>query len=398
MKKLLALLLAMVMVLGMVACGGAEASAPAESVSAAAPAEDAPAAEGEGPVADDNAVAAEGSAVEAPAEEAVPESIECEPLNIVFNTTFTEAELGGQFIKHFEETLNTLTNGAITLEVFWGGTVFTDTEQLDALSSGAINMAAFGHMPHTATLNYLGFPGFAPGGTQTALDYFNEILFENPETSALVQQEAADNGIIYLNVVAGGANAFCASYEYTDLDSYIAASKSFGNMDPAIYEALGFQVSVVFPPDVYDALQRGLIDSTQMGFAPMVSMSWQDVASYWTLDGTYAAGNMFTANLDWWNSLSDAQRQAIQIACDSVETFSAGLYDDAIADDIAKVEAATGNKFVEFGEADIQRIWAATFEAKAAAAMETAELNGKTEGMTKILEVAAEFTGYNWEH
>ena len=47
---------------------------------------------------------------------------------------------------------------------------------------------------------------------------------------------------------------------------------------------------------------------------------------------------------------------------------------------------------------DLDAVWAATFEAKAEAALATAEPNGKAEGMTKILEVAAEFTGYNWEH
>ena len=30
--------------------------------------------------------------------------------------------------------------------------------------------------------------------------------------------------------------------------------------------------------------------------------------------------------------------------------------------------------------------------------MQTAEANGKTEGMTKILEKAAEITGYTWNH
>ena len=79
-------------------------------------------------------------------------------------------------------------------------------------------------------------------------------------------------------------------------------------------------------------------------------------------------------------------------------TANNAIYDEAIAADIAKVEEATGNKFVEFGKEDLDKIWAATFEAKADAALATAEPNGKTEGMVKILEVAAEFTGYNWEH
>ena len=407
-KKLLAALLAVMMVASMAACGSDAASSTtaASAEAPAAEATEAPAAEATAAPAEEAAGSTEEAA--APAEEAAgsteeaqterPESIECDPLTIDFSTVYNETETGGQIIKHFEEYISNLTGGAITMNIFWGGTLFSDAEALDGVNSGAVNMTALGHMPHLATLNYLAFPGFAPGGTKAALDYFDTLMFKDPETSALIQQEAADNGIIYLNVLAGGANAFCTTYEFTDLDSMISGSKSFGNMDAAIFEKLGFQVTSVGPGDCYDALQRGLIDSTQMGLAPMVSMGWEEVASYWALDGTYTAGNMFTANLEWWNGLTDAQRQAIQQACDEVEEYSAGIYDDSIASDCATIEEKTGNKMVEFSDADIERVWAATFDAKADAAMQTAEANGKAEGMTKILEKAAEITGYDWKH
>ena len=395
-KKILAALLAISMVAGMTACGGDAASSAAAS-SAAAPAESAAATEAAPAAPEAPASAAEAAAS---TQEAAPkaDSITCDPLTIEFSTIYNETETGGQIIKHFEEYLNNLTGGAITMNIFWGGTLFTDPEALDGVNSGAVNMTALGHMPHLATLNYLAFPGFAPGGTKAALDYFDTLMFKDPETSALIQQEAADNGIIYLNVLAGGANAFCTTYEFTDLDSMISGSKSFGNMDAAIFEALGFQVTSVGPGDCYDALQRGLIDSTQMGLAPMVSMGWEEVASYWALDGTYTAGNMFTANLEWWNGLTDAQRQAISQACDEVEEYSAGIYDDSIATDCATIEEKTGNKMVQLSDEDIARVWAATFDAKAASAMDTAKANGKEEGMTKILEKAAEITGYTWNH
>ena len=400
-KKLLAALLAVMMVASMAACGSDAASSTtaASAEAPAAEATEAPAAEAAEAPAEAAGSAAE-AATEAPAEEETPkaDSIECDPLTIDFSTVYNETETGGQIIKHFEEYISNLTGGAITMNIFWGGTLFSDPEALDGVNSGAVNMTALGHMPHLATLNYLAFPGFAPGGTKAALDYFDTLMFKDPETSALIQQEAADNGIIYLNVLAGGANAFCTTYEFTDLDSMISGSKSFGNMDAAIFEKLGFQVTSVGPGDCYDALQRGLIDSTQMGLAPMVSMGWEEVASYWALDGTYTAGNMFTANLEWWNGLTDAQRQAIQQAADEVEEYSAGIYDDSIASDCATIEEKTGNKMVEFSDADVERIWAATFDAKAEAALATAEPNGKTEGMTKILEKAAEITGYTWNH
>ncbi len=322
--------------------------------------------------------------------------VDVEPFELVFSTTFQQTETGGQIIQYFIDYLADHSNGNATVDINWGGTLYDTAGELDGVSSGGVDMVALGHMPHLDVLNYLSFPGFAPGGTQAALDYFNTLIFDDPDTSALIQGEAEENNLKYLNVVAGGANAFCTTYEFSDLDTLVSGSKSFGNMDAAIFEYLGFQVTSVGPGDTYDALQRGLVDSTQMGLAPMVSMGWQEVADYWALDGTYTAGNMFTINLDKWNSLSADQQALVQAAADATEEYSAGLYDDAIDADIKTVEEATGHEFVEFSDSDIEKIWEAVFEAKAEAAINTCEPNGKKDGMITILKKAAEVTNYDW--
>jgi TRAP-type C4-dicarboxylate transport system substrate-binding protein len=205
-------------------------------------------------------------------------------------------------------------------------------------------------------------------------------------------------GIRYLNVIAGGSNAFCSKFEFKDLDSLISGSTSFGNMDAVVFEDLGFQVTSLFPPDIYDALTRGLIDSTQMALSPMVAMSWFEPAPYWALDGTYTAGNFYTVNVKWWNGLSDAQREVIQQAATDTQIYTSTIYDEAVAKDVAFIEEKTGKKFVQFSQSDVERIWASIFEAKAAAALELAKPSGKTEGMIKILEKAAEITNYDWKH
>lgn len=322
--------------------------------------------------------------------------VDVEPFELVFSTTFQQTETGGQIIQYFIDYLADHSNGNATVDINWGGTLYDTAGELDGVSSGGVDMVALGHMPHLDVLNYLSFPGFAPGGTQAALEYFNTLIFDDPDTSALIQGEAEENNLKYLNVVAGGANAFCTTYEFSDLDTLVSGSKSFGNMDAAIFEYLGFQVTSVGPGDTYDALQRGLVDSTQMGLAPMVSMGWQEVADYWALDGTYTAGNMFTINLDKWNSLSADQQALVQAAADATEEYSAGLYDDAIDADIKTVEEATGHEFVEFSDSDIEKIWEAVFEAKAEAAINTCEPNGKKDGMITILKKAAEVTNYDW--
>jgi TRAP-type C4-dicarboxylate transport system substrate-binding protein len=348
----------------------------------------------ENPAVEDEAADVESSAEEA-GEEAAAADVEA--LDILASTTFQESETGGLILKHFIDKAGELSGGKITVNMNWGGTLFDSAGEFDAIADGAVNLVALGHLPHIDKVTYLGFPGWAPGGTQGVVEYFNTLMFDDPETSKLIQDEAAEKGIKYLNVIAGGTNSFCANYAFTDLDSLVKGSKSFGNFMAAQFEMLGFQVTSVTPPDTYDALNRGLIDSTQMGFAPAVSLAWYEVAPYWALDGTYTAGNMFTVNLAWWDGLSPAQQEVIQQAADDTEAFSMTLYDEAITADIAKVEEATGNKFVEFNEADIAKIWDACFKANADATMNIAEQSGKADNMDIILKKAAEITGATWE-
>lgn len=326
------------------------------------------------------------------------ETVKVDALTIKFSSTFNENETGGEVLKYFQQQLSDLSGGAITANISWGGTLFTSADELDAVMDGAVNMIALGHMPHLDTLPSLSFPSFAPDSAQNAIDYFEEIMFNNADSSKIIQSEAEKLGVKYLNVIAGGSNAFCAKYAFTDLSTLVSGSSSFGNFDAAPFEALGFKVTAITPPETYDSLQRGLIDATQMALAPMTSLSWYEVAPYWALDNTYSAGNFFTVNLDWWNGLTDAQREVIEKASDATETYSVNMFTDSDDTNITKIEEKTGNKFVAFSDEDCAKWWGILFEAKAKDALARAETNNMTDDMVKILQVAASFTKYDWKY
>jgi OFA family oxalate/formate antiporter-like MFS transporter len=85
---------------------------------------------------------------------------------------------------------------------------------------------------------------------------------------------------------------------------------------------------------------------------------------------------------------------SISMAADATEAYSITIYDEAIAGDTAVVEGKTGHPFVRFGQADLDRLWAACYNASADAAINNAGKNGKEAGMVKVLEAAAKFTNY----
>ena len=145
MKKLTALFLALAMAVVLAACGNS-----------VAPSSSAPANDDLPPVSSEdsgtNDITAEG--------EFTP--IDCDPLEISFSTTYNQTETGGQVIQQWIDYLTEYSNGNITVDPYWGGTLYSDVDVLDGLSSGAIDMTTLGHMPHLNTLVYLNLPPLRP--------------------------------------------------------------------------------------------------------------------------------------------------------------------------------------------------------------------------------------------
>ncbi len=345
MKKLIALLLALVMVFTLCACGSSSSSS-------------------------------------------------VDSLTITFNCSYNETESGGIYATYFKEYLEELTDGAITVNISYGGTLFTADDELDACGDGAIDMMIFGHTKHTSELPVLtSIPDFAPDSVQNALDYFDYVL-NDEDAGAAIEAEAASYGIKYLSVNAGGANYFVANFEFSNLTELIAGSSAFGNAAPAKFEALGFTVVSVFPWDYYTAFDTGLMDATQMDGPAMYSMSLYEVGSYWMFDNTFAAGNFMTVNADWWDSLTTAQQEAIQEACDATTAYSLTYNEEAYAELNDNLEA-NGVTLAHMTDAEFDLWWSAIFETVAADALATAAENGNTAEVQAVLQAAADFTGYD---
>ena len=369
MKKLLSLLLALAMVMALCACGAAETEAPAEE---AAPVEEAA----------------------APAEEAAPEAAAIDPLNIQFTTTFQETATGGELVTYFKNALEEATNGAITVDVYYGGTVATDADALDVIATGAMNMTALGHNPHSDKLPLLtGVPDFAPDSVQNALDYFTYLLNENEAAAAALEAEATANGVKFLGALAGGANAFAANIDFDNLTTLIENSRAFGNMEMAKFQALGFTVEAVLPWELYQAFDTGLMDATQMASTSMLQDGVAEVTSVWMYDNTYTAGNFMTVNLAWWNGLTAAQQEAIQAAVDATAAYSVEIYETALETEAQTLEEM-GIKLAEITDEEFDLWWSVIMESKVDDTMAKAADNGNEADAQAVLQAAADFTGY----
>ena len=379
MKKLLCLVMALSMILALAACGGQTASSAAEAPASAA----APETEAAAP-----AVEA-GSAAEAAPEVDPFEGLE--PVTLKMAATVNENEIGGQIMAEFLKYVTENTNGLVTFDTFYGGVLGTSAEELQLVSSGAVDLVPLGHNPHAESLPLLNGPSWVNGTEEDAINYFNYIVFENEETSALIKAEAEANNIIYLGFQPSGKNVFVSKADgtsFADLEG-----KQLGAMaNQELFQSLGFVVVTTAPPDTYESLSRGVIDLARLSFTAAINMKWYEVAKNWLYDGTAAAGSPFTMNLDTWNSLPEAYQEVFYAAAKHAEEYGLKLATESEAENVAYLESQ-GCTVQEMSAEDQTLFFESLVDVTLKTCRDRAERLGISENQETVIAATLEYLG-----
>lgn len=325
MKKVISLLLAMLAVLSLAACGSsasdassaAETPAPEETSAAEAPvAEETPAAE------DSDG----GTAV-----------IECDPMTLTVGSGMGPNEVGSMMIDYLADQVEKISGGAIEVTRYTGGTLYSVPEEFEAISSGIVDVGSF--LPDFAlsTCPYIYFPDRSDISHRDAIEVFNYIVNENAETSALIAEQMAAANVKVLGCEPGGNVTFVSTKPITSFED--ARNTKFGQWSSAdFYEALGFTIIATDQSSLYDSLSRGVFETTTMGFAPMMSAKLYEVAPNILLVNSYGVACYMSVNLDKWNSMTPEQQQVLEAAVAAAEEYSIQYYEDGDSTNIDILE------------------------------------------------------------
>ncbi len=292
MKKLICAVLALVMVLGLAACGG------------------------KAPAADN------GNAPAAAEEKTVTlKMAEVNPLDTIVGMTDS----------FFAQKVEELTNGTVKIDLQAAGVLGSENDVLDAIANGddSIDISRISAFALTTygcqKASLLSIPY-----TWTGRDHF--WAFANSDMAAEFLNEPQEIGVPLRGIFYGeeGFRHFFTNVPVNGIDDLKGLKLRVSN-DPVMVgmvNGLGASATPVSFGELYSALQTGVVDGAEQPIANYKSNAFPEVANYLILDGHTLGAIQVVITDNAWAKLSANQQAAIMEAGKLAQDYNRGLSQD----------------------------------------------------------------------
>lgn len=201
--------------------------------------------------------------------------------------------------------------GTLTIEPYWDGALLPATEMLSGVADGR---ADIGHLiplyyPGELPLSQISSVPFV-GGTQAAGTTTFASLFDSNEA---FQNEFSNNDVRPLTFYMAGPSALGTSEPVTSVDDLQGLAMRGAGMTGTGYQMAGANVSTLQFGEIYESLERGLIDGySSVVFDSIGPSGFYEVAPHVTDTGTgsYALA-VPVINASAWEGLSDEHQEIL---------------------------------------------------------------------------------------
>lgn len=307
-KRLVSLMLVGVMAFSMTACGlKAEEPAADNSSKTEEPAADDTAA--------DDAATDDAAADDAAADTASDAAAAGDPaVTLVMAEVNPLDTIVGQMDSKFKEEVERLSGGSITIDLQASGVLGSENDVLDAMLGGAGTI----QMSRISAFALTSYGGEKSSLLSLPYTWESREHWWNFAESDLAQeflQEPSENGSGIRGLFYGeeGFRHFFSNQELKDINSLNGMKIRVSN-DPimnGLVEGLGGNPTVVSFGELYSALQTGVVDAAEQPIANYKSNAFPEVANNLILDGHTLGAVQVIITDEAWDSLTEAQQEAM---------------------------------------------------------------------------------------
>lgn len=326
MKKALALLLALVMILSLAACG-----------QEAAPAADTP--------------AAETPAADTPAS-AEPETVTyAEPeLSLTFPEINADNGLVCDMLRRFAESVKAGSNGRVEINVFGGGQLGNEADTMEMLRIGTVDFIRIN--PANASTRGIDIPEYTAMGLPylvQSIDGGLDYLYSDSGKALADQVLEASGGEVrslYNYILTPARNMFTKT-EVNSLEDFaklkIRSETSDIKIDMINCWASATPLAM---SEIYTSLSTGILDGCENTIAGLYDNAWYEQVKYvYETEHVIGVSLFLISEATWQKLTADEQVMMIDALKEACEWFQA-QQDDQLADYISKLEEL-GVTFIE---------------------------------------------------
>lgn len=211
-------------------------------------------------------------------------------------------------IEPFAAEVAEATDGTVTIEIHPAQALTSPGEAYDNAAAGAIDIgwALHGYTPGRFPLTDVVELPFMFESAEQGTDALWDLYEEFPE----LQDEYGDVKVLALWTHDVG-NLYTVGRQVTEPDLSGLTLRAPGPILIDVIEAMGGAGVGMPAPELYDSLDRGVIDGLMIGDTGVVSFSLHEVVDHVTIANFFVGAEFIVMNQGSWDSLSEAQQQAI---------------------------------------------------------------------------------------
>ncbi len=259
-----------------------------------------------------------------------------EPVTLRIQNHYSTEHPMGKAIAQFVDDVQVMSDGEITIEMFYASSVVATTETFDAAISGILDCDMTGGAYQTGKNPAFQFVGDIMGGYTTPWQQYSWFHYGGGSEAA--QKLYNEQNMQLIGWTIYGQEALSSSRPIRNLEDL----KGWKFRSPPGMET-----------EIFTALETGIIDGADASsLANNVGLGLYDIVKHATYPGFHSMpSDHLACNLDVWNSLTDSQRRIIDTAMQKLG-FNVTLENEMLSTEAAAALVADGVTLYDWSPED----------------------------------------------
>ena len=238
-----------------------------------------------------------------------------QPVTLRIQTHWAADHQAGKNLASWVEDVEVMSNGEISIEMFYSSSVVASTETFDAAINGIIDCDATGGSYQAGKDPAFQFVGDLMGGYDTPWQQYSWLYYSDGLEAA--QSLYNSHNMHLIGWAIYGQETLSSSRPIAgpeDLKGW--KFRSPPGMGTEIFKELGASPIVMDFTEIFTALETGIIDGADAGgLAVNVGLGLYDIVKHANYPGFHSMpSDHLTCNLDVWNGLSEHHKRIIDVA------------------------------------------------------------------------------------